>query len=388
MKKRFFIWMAICCSAQLYAAEYSFSFYGAPVTLELPQSLLQAPSLKPGASKEELEQRIRDWNQDDLRALAENLKVSAAAMQLDDVACARLMNVCTRNLYGDNPDAMLMEWLLLRHASYDAVLGTGSKLSVYLQFAFLTEGTQFITYMGKKYTLPQGEPDPFSGKETVFVSTEEPATEGNALFFNMRQLPQLGKSRRLRKCMFTFNETVYKLYVPWMDDVVDYLNDLPVIQLGPLFYETPVNVWARKLLLDSFSLWTAGFSQRQTLDFLLTFVQQVFPYRRDRDYMKYDRHNFSEQTLAAPYADCEDKAVLFAQLVRDVMGYSSLFIYNAQLQHISVAVAWPFSGVGQTIQHQSTNYLICEPANYGYRAGESRLPEHEPGVIIPLQQNF
>ena len=41
-----------------------------------------------------------------------------------------------------------------------------------------------------------------------------------------------------------------------------------------------------------------------------------------------------------------------------------------------------------TIQHGRTNYLICEPANYGYRAGESRLPEHEPGVIIPLQQNF
>jgi hypothetical protein len=383
--KTFGILLWLCALLpQASAVQISFSFYGAPVQLELPAALMQAPALKDAPDKSALEQRIRNWDAGHMGALSSALKESARAMILDDVATGRLIHVCAQQLYGDGSDAVLFEWLLLRHAGYDAVLGYGGTLKVYVQYAFLTEGTQFVLFMGKKYTLPQGEPDPAAVKETILVSALEPATPRNASFWNLYRLPQLGKSRRLRKCSFSFESRNYKLFIPWMDDVVDYLNDLPVIALGPLFYQTPMNPKARLLIQDSLNIWTQGFNQQKKLDFILAFLQQSFPYRRDRDYLKYDRHNFSEQTLAAPYSDCEDKAILYAQLVRDILGLSAILVYNSALEHVAVGVAWKDAGAGTTVQFQNQRYLICEPANYGYRAGESRIPAVNPGVFIPL----
>lgn len=387
MKTYGFLLLLCALLPQAGAVPFSFSFYGAPVQLELPASLMQAPALKAVPDKSALEQRIRAWDAEDMETLASAIKESARAMFLDDVATGRLIYACAQQLYGDGADAVLFEWLLLRHATYDAVLGYGGTLKVYVQFAFLTEGTQFVLFMGKKYTLPQGEPDPATGKETIFVSALEPAAPRNASFWNLYRLPQLGKSRRLRKCTFSFESKNYKLFIPWMDDVVEYLNDLPVIALGPLFYQTPMNPRARLLIQDSLTIWTQGFSQQKKLDFILAFLQESFPYRRDRDYLNYDRHNFSEQTLAAPYADCEDKAILYAQLVRDVLGLSAILVYNSALEHVAVGIAWKEPGAGTTVQFQNQRYLICEPANYGYRSGESRLPASNPGVFIPLTSN-
>lgn len=385
MKKLVLVLLSAVLSDNLAAAELNLFFYGAPVQMEFESSLQQAPILEGTPGREQLESRMRLWDEGALFNFSISLKTKAQELHLDDVATARLMRACAVQLYGETLDAALFEWLILRHCGYDALLGTGGTLKVYLHYAFLTEGTQFILFMGKKYTLPQGEPDPFSGKEQVFVSMKEPAAPRSALFFNMHELPLLGKSRRLRKCTFTYAEKEYKLFVPWMDDVVDYLNDLPVIALGPLFYQTPMNLRAQQVLHDSLSTWTRGFTSKQTLDFLLAFLQQAFPYKRDKEYLRYDRHNFAEQTLAAAFADCEDKAVLFAQLVRDLLGYPALLIYNKSLEHVSVAIAWSTPTVGHTLMHEQKRYLICEPANYGYRAGESKLPADYPGDIIALQ---
>lgn len=386
--KTFGILLFLCALLpQAAAVQISLSFYGAPVQLELPEAFMQSPVLTGTPDKTALEQRIRSWDPAQLETIASSLKESARKMLLDDVGTGRLIHNCARNLYGEAADAALFEWILLRHAGYDAVLGYGGTLKTYVQFAFLTEGTQFVLFMGKKYTLPQGEPDPAVAKETIFVSGLEPATPRQAMFWNLYRLPLLGKSRRLRKCSFTFDARNYKLYIPWMDDVVDYLNDLPVISLGPLFYQTPMNQRARIIMQDSLNAWTQGFSPRKKLDFMLAFLQQSFPYRRDRDYLKYDRHNFSEQTLAAPFSDCEDKAILYAQLVRDVLGLSAILLYNSSLEHVSVGIAWKDVGAGTIVQFQNQHYLICEPANYGYRSGESRIPASDPGTFIPLTGN-
>jgi hypothetical protein len=388
MKKVVFLLLAALLPGSAAAAELGFTFYGAPISLELQGSLLQAPSLSGALSREQLETRIRSWDSEAMQQLSASLKQAANSMLLDDVATARLVHFCAEHLYGETPDAALFEWLLLRYCNYDVLLGLGGGFKVYLQFAFMTEGTQFITFMGKKYTLPQGEPDPFSGKVQVFISFLEPNGLRNAVFFNMHQLPLLGKSRRIRKCNFSYGGKDYKLYIPWMDDVVDYLNDLPVISLGPLFYQSPVNIRAQRILHDSLSQWTRGLSPQQSLDFLLAFMQQSFPYRRDRDYLRFDRHNFAEQTLAAAFSDCEDKAVLFALLVRDVLGLPSAFIYNKGLEHISVAVAWNLPASEPTTAYLNQRYLICEPANYGYRAGDTRLPRNNPGEFILLDEEI
>jgi hypothetical protein len=55
------------------------------------------------------------------------------------------------------------------------------------------------------------------------------------------------------------------------------------------------------------------------LTFLLRFVQFATEYKRDREHFGEERFLFPEESLAAAASDCEDRAVLFAYLVRTLM---------------------------------------------------------------------
>jgi len=95
-----------------------------------------------------------------------------------------------------------------------------------------------------------------------------------------------------------------------------------------------------------------------------------------------DKHNFPEQTLAAAYADCEDKAVLFLSLARDAFRIKGQLLYNESQEHIAAAVELPPQSPGASFSQQGIPYLICEPAFNGFKPGETRLPLREPGKLL------
>lgn len=104
-----------------------------------------------------------------------------------------------------------------------------------------------------------------------------------------------------------------------------------------------------------------GLSQEQAVNELLHFVQLAFDYMRDKEQYGYERWNFAEETLAASYSDCEDRAILFTQLVRTLL-HLPVVLVSYPGKHLATAVKFDDPQLeGDYIEVDGQKYLLCDP---------------------------
>lgn len=110
-----------------------------------------------------------------------------------------------------------------------------------------------------------------------------------------------------------------------------------------------------------------GLSQEQAINELLHFVQFAFTYAKDRDQFGYEKWNFAEETIASSYSDCEDRAILFTQLVRALLDMPIVLIYYPG-RHLATAVKFddPQIEGDYIITVDGQKYLLCDPT---YKTG-------------------
>lgn len=134
---------------------------------------------------------------------------------------------------------------------------------------------------------------------------------------------------------------------------------------------------------------TEGFSEFQTVEFTLAFVQSL-EYVTDRAGLGFDEYpKFPVETLVDQRGDCEDTSILFASLVQE-LGYGSVLLLfdrtrdNPNIGHAAVGVAarglpgtyWPYDG---------QRFYYVETTNSGWEIGQ--LPDAVRGLnahVIPL----
>ena len=126
-----------------------------------------------------------------------------------------------------------------------------------------------------------------------------------------------------------------------------------------------------------------GKSKLKATEELLNFVQTAFVYEYDDKVWGCDRAFFAEETLFYPYADCEDRSILFSRLVRDLLGLKVVLIYYPG--HLATAVH--FVGEqpnGDYLELKDGKYYIADPTYIGAPVGVSMpdIREDIKNVVI------
>lgn len=112
-----------------------------------------------------------------------------------------------------------------------------------------------------------------------------------------------------------------------------------------------------------------GKSQEEAINFLLSFVQYAFDYQTDHEQFGYERWFFPEETVASAYSDCEDRAILFSQLVRRLLGMEVVLIYYPG-KHLATAVKFDNPNTqGDYLTVDGKKFLICDPTYIGATLG-------------------
>ena len=104
---------------------------------------------------------------------------------------------------------------------------------------------------------------------------------------------------------------------------------------------------------------------------LLSWIQYGLEYMLDEKVWGHDRPFFAEESLYYPYADCEDRAVLFSQLVRDLLDLDVILVYNANPGHLYTAVAFNEDVPGDYIMVNNRKFMVCDPTYYGAGVGKT-----------------
>ena len=136
-----------------------------------------------------------------------------------------------------------------------------------------------------------------------------------------------------------------------------------------VYANTPLDNAIQYSLYPALKQSIAGLSERDAVNKILNFVQTAFVYEYDDKVWGRDRAFFAAETLHYPYADCEDRSILFSRIIRDIMGLDVVLLYYPG--HLATAVAFTQDVQGDYLVYKNRKYIVCDPTYINAPLGET-----------------
>ena len=156
-------------------------------------------------------------------------------------------------------------------------------------------------------------------------------------------------------------------------NMLDFYNTYPTSCLNndimtrwAMYANTPFH----NQLEDSLRVKLGEFSELEAAERILNWIQTGMEYEYDENVWGHDRPFFPEETLFYPYCDCEDRAILFTRLMRDLYGVKAMLVYYNHPElggHLASAIHFKNDEeiTGDYIEYEGAKYFICDPTIMG-----------------------
>jgi len=350
-------------------------FYGHGIALPSVPDLLSVASINPadiiGFYKRYLQQK-------ELIANAHELIEVGKRLRLNDWGMVQLMMLASEVYFPTLNDRVLFTWITLQRNGYDVKTGHDRK-QIYLlpQFTGKIFGNPYVTINGKRYTVI---PIPGQDFPTEGITSYEAAypSESRPLSLRLAGLPALTEHPVTRNLVYR-QETIR---VQIATSLVQFLHSYPTCELE-VYFNAPVSEKAMKSLDEKILPQLQGKTELEQVNLLLDFIQRAIPYQTDEQQFGAEHYLFADETLYFPYADCEDRAVLFARLIRRYTGLKVIGLDYPD--HVSTGIKLSNQQNGSFLIFGGENYFICDPTYIGAKAGMiMEGMQHEQPEIIQL----
>lgn len=143
--------------------------------------------------------------------------------------------------------------------------------------------------------------------------------------------------------------------------------------------DAPVGHAFREAAYPALRAAMASKGEVESVNLLLRFVWGVMSYRTDRQHWGYEKWSFPEESCFFQVGDCDDHAILFCRLVRDLLGLDVLLV-ECNVDggpHATTAVRFHEALDGDTVTYEGRRYFCCEPTSNSARAGQRKWKKYE-----------
>lgn len=255
-------------------------------------------------------------------------------------------------------DRELMVWFLMSHAGFDTRLGYNEeKAFLYLRSEEEVFGLPMIESRRQSYYhIPFPLRYPVEA-ERVYLLAFDAMPGGRSLSFRWEEAPVLKPAYAEKKLDIRTGDTLYQLSVQYDLAWVLTLAHQPVLSEAD-YFNMPVSRTLSASLLPQLRRITEGKSTRKALEIIAAFTRSSFDYQDDMKAYGRSRPMTPDEVFHYRYSDCEDRAVLFAYLVKEVLQLPVIVI--AFQDHITTGVGgdWDSSAA---VTYLGRRYGICDP---------------------------
>ena len=315
-------------------------------------------------------------------ALLKQIKVQKESLQLTDWAYASMVNkIAVKINTNRKNESALLSWFLLAKTGFKARVAY-SKSAIYLLVPSRQElfEVTYFTFGGKRYYAVD-----FDGnkKKLGQVFTYDGEYPDATKEFDMRVTSVVASSDQSerRHLSFKFEGKQYNIEVVYDRGRVKFFRTYPQLSLN-LYFSSGVYKVTATPLQKQLASHMQGMSEQQAVNFLLRFVQTSLKYETDEQQFGEENYLFPEETLFYPYSDCEDRAVLFAWLVRSLLNLDVVGIDYPG--HVATAIAFNTEVVGDSIMYKGKRYVISDPTYINANSGMTmpNFKQFKPKVIV------
>jgi len=317
----------------------------------------------------------------DYEDLMVQLSAQKKSLKLNDWAYASLIHKLAAKINnGSRNEGALLSWFLLVKSGYKARIAYNDT-SAFLLVPAKQEmfEVSYFTYGGKRYYAVE-----FDGEQQRLgkVYTYDGEYPEALRIFDMQVTASVASSdqEERRHLSFNFEGKKYNIDVTFDRGRIKFLSNYPQLNLD-LYFEAGVYHITATPLQQQLAAYMQGMSEQQAVNFLLRFVQTALQYETDEQQFGKENYLFPEETLFYPYSDCEDRAVLFAWLVKSLLNLDVVGLDYPG--HVATAVHFNEIIPGDSISYQGKRYTVTDPTYINAVAGMSMpdFKQYTPTVI-------
>lgn len=324
------------------------------------------PKLRYPISGNQLETLLKVTSKQELVQLKNEMDVFASNYQMDDLAYVLFSQKVASEFFSDPNLAKLFQYQLLKEKGLKVLLGYNEEqLTVYGRFLYSLANVTEVSFHNQQYS-------DLSFSQNLALCEEhliEFSGGQKDLEINQHRAPLFDAQKTSYYFKTEFNGISYDFEGTLNQSLISYYRDLPSITFGEIYLNYHLSDAAYKQLIGDLKKAVKKMPNRMQIDFLLHFTQVVIPYKTDKYLVGKEKFAFPEEVLGNKAGDCEDKSVLFAYLVKEVLQLPSLALVYVNQNHLNVAVA--VSGTQYNFIHNNQKYIVCEPSGPGLQAGEN-----------------
>ena len=350
-----------------------FDFYGTTVGFHIDTKIKNAnfyPKSQKGIANFFTVMAASDYD-----SIVHTISVTCKEMHLNDWGAYLLVDKLAYMLFVTPDNAKLFSWFLFNKLGYKVKVALDSDKHIVILHAI----------KGKMYATPNYRLD---GKNfyvisqynkshigTIYTYKEDYPQATKFLDFTLKTLPVLAKNLQTKMLSFREYGKLYTVTYKYNKNLLDFMKSYPQVDYkvffnAPLAYET-----YRDIAMD-IKKYTDGKKASEALNFVLRFVQKAFGYQRDDEQFGREKVMFAQETLYYDKSDCEDRAVLYARLVKDLFGISVVGVKYKD--HMSTALHVPLQG--DSVKVAGQRYVIADATYINASLGQN-IPKYKS--IIP-----
>lgn len=296
-------------------------------------------------------------------------------LNLCDWAYYELLQQVAGDIYGDKTsrEAIVLQAYIMTQSGYQVRFGrTKDGLMLLMSTNATVYATPYVFIDGAKfYALG-------SVAESIYVCNFKFPGE-SVLSLRMKSLPTLPVDTIQGRELHSPKMNESKIMIKHNRNLINFLDSYPRCSIEN-FVNASLDSLAKQSLYPTLRNLIADKTEEVAANILIDFVQRAFQYKVDDEQFGEERTLFANETLYYPYSDCEDRSLLYATLVRDLLGLDVVLLDYPE--HIATAVKFNQDIDGDYMLINDEKYLICDPTYIGATIGICMPKYQEIGAQI------
>lgn len=344
-----------------------FSFFNTLCEVRIPCSL---PKLT-GIDNESLATGWENLSNGKFDATLYDCLTLREKLQLCDWAYLLILKEFSTNAYQatNNESVLLIAWLYCQSGYQMRLANDGEKLHLLFASRYTIYKKSYYQLDGYNYYSLLPIPEKLQICSAAFENE-------HALSLQVSTNPNLDKKYSTERLLQSERYSNLAVKSKVNRNLIDFYNTYPSSELDSkpltrwaMYANTPLTDEVKQDIYPILYRHLKGKSKREAVEILLNFVQTAFVYEYDDKVWGGDRALFAEETLFYPYADCEDRSILFSRLVRDLLDLPVVLVYYPG--HLATAVAFSNAERGDCIVLNGQRFIICDPTYIGAPVGDT-----------------
>ena len=362
------------------AKDITFDFFGSILGFDVPNGIKTAKFYP--QNQEGITNFFDSAASSDYESFITEIKRVSKTMNLNDWGTYLLVLEVSNRIHSNQDNSNLLSWFIFNKLGYAVKVGLAKRHIVLMHYSKkIIYSTPNYNFSNKKFYVVSNYAKGNVGRLYSYKQNYPGADK--PLDLSLKTLPLFSSKMKDKTLSFKEYGNTYKVSFEYNQNLIDFMATYPQADYET-YFNAPIDGRTYKSIASDLKKYLDGKQAGDAMNFVLHFVQKSFKYEIDNKQFGREKVMFATETLYFDKSDCEDRAVLFSYLVKELFDVSVVGVKYKD--HMATALYVPMSG--DSINAGKRKLVIADPTYINSSIGQS-MPKYKsikPDSLVVLRK--